>query len=116
MEPFPRRQICRAQRLRIEAFVREGEKFSATLTLEPAETIFSQSVALPVRGRPNLYPFDAYELWLGFAVVITGPDGKPESLDQATVEERSVVTLQNQLSQFVMEPPVAIDPARATAP
>jgi hypothetical protein len=95
---------------------RRGLPPSATLTLEPAETIFSQSVALPVRGRPNLYPFDAYELWLGFAVVITGPDGKPESLDQATVEERSVVTLQNQLSQFVMEPPVAIDPARATAP
>jgi hypothetical protein len=94
---------------------RRGLPPSATLTLKPTDTIFSQSVALPTRGRPSLYPFDSYELWLGFAVVVTGPDGKPESLDRAIVNEHVVVTLQNQLSQFVMDPPQAIDPARAAA-
>ncbi|HEX5497672.1 MAG TPA: hypothetical protein VFX03_00535, partial [Thermomicrobiales bacterium] len=94
---------------------RRGLPPSATVTLEPTDTIFSQSVLLPVRGRPNLYPFDAYDLWLGFAVVVSGPDGKPQSLDRALVKEHAVVTLQNQLSQFVMEPPQVIDPARAAA-
>src|SRR5690349_15812297 len=51
---------------------RRGLPPSATVTLQPDDTIFSQSVALPVRGRPNLYPFDVYDLWLGFAVVVTG--------------------------------------------
>ncbi|HEU0114965.1 MAG TPA: hypothetical protein VFQ80_09820, partial [Thermomicrobiales bacterium] len=94
---------------------RRGLPPSASLTLQPNDKIFSQAVALPVRGRPNLYPFDAYDLWLGFAVVVTSPKGRPESLDRALVDERAVVTLQNQLSQFVMDPPRAIDPARAMA-
>ena len=45
----------------------------ASLTLQPADTVFSQSVQLPVRGQPSLYPFDTYTIWLG----VGGTHGTP---------------------------------------
>jgi hypothetical protein len=94
---------------------RRGLPPSATLTFEPADRVFSQSVTLPVRGRPSLYPFDTYELWLGFAVVVTGSDGQPVSLERELLVEGTVVTLQSQLSHLEMDPPQIIDPSRVIA-
>lgn len=94
---------------------RRGLPPMATITLGPDDRVFSESVDLPVRGRPNRYPFDTYELWLGVAVVATGPDGSPISLDELFEQDDTVVTLQSQLSYLEMDPPVAIDPGRATA-
>lgn len=94
---------------------RRGLPPSATVTLGPDDRVFSESVTLPVRGRPNRYPFDAYEIWLGFAVVITGPDGQPISLDETVARDSSVVTLQSQLSYLELQPPQRIDPSRAAA-
>jgi hypothetical protein len=94
---------------------RRGLPPSATVRLAPSDRVFSQSVTLPVRGQPNLYPFDTYELWLGFVVEVIGSDGQPVSLERAMLEEGAVVTLQSQLSQLVMDPPHAIDPTRAMA-
>ena len=94
---------------------RRGLPPLATLTIAPDDRVFSQSVTLPVRGRPSLYPFDTYDLWLGFAVVVTDPTGEPISLERALHEGGTVVTLQSQLDHLVMDPPQAIDPARALA-
>jgi hypothetical protein len=94
---------------------RRGLPPLATLTFAPDDRVFSQSVTLPVRGRPNLYPFDTYDLWLGFAVEVTGPDGQPINLERALLAEGTVVTLQSQLSHLVMDPPHTIDPTRAMA-
>jgi hypothetical protein len=94
---------------------RRGLPPTATVTLEPDDRVFSESVVLPVRGRPNRYPFDTYELWLGIAVVITGPDGTPLDLEDALEHDDTVVTLQSQLTYLEMAPPVAIDPSRAAA-
>jgi hypothetical protein len=94
---------------------RRGLPPTATVTLTPDDRVFSESVVLPVRGRPNRYPFDSYELWLGIAVVITKADGTPLSLEEALQHDATIVTLQSQLSYLEMAPPVAIDPSRAAA-
>ena len=59
-----------------DADQRRGLPPSATLTLAPTDRVFSQSVLLPVRGQPSLYPFDSYNLWLGVAGVSTTPGGQ----------------------------------------
>jgi hypothetical protein len=97
------------------AALRRGLPPWATITLAPDELIFSESVLLPVRGRPNLYPFDTYDLWLGFAVLVIGPDSKPVPVDLPAIEEGAVITLQNQLSHLEMDPPRTIEPTRAMA-
>jgi hypothetical protein len=94
---------------------RRGLPPLATLTFAPDDLVFSESVTLPVRGQPNLYPFDTYELWLGFAVEVTGLDAQPVNLERALLVEGTVVTLQSQLNQFLMDPPHTIDPSRAMA-
>ena len=58
-----------------DADQRRGLPPSATLTLQPADIVFSQSVQLPVRGQPSLYPFDTYTIWLGVGGVATDADG-----------------------------------------
>ena len=94
---------------------RRGLPPSATIALEPSDLIFSESVQLPVRGRPSLFPFDTYDLWLGFGVVATAADGAtiPTSVD--SLERLAVFTLQNQEAGLVMEPPRNIDPSRVLA-
>lgn len=94
---------------------RRGLPPSATIALEPTDRVFSESVALPVRGRASLYPFDAYDLWLGFAVTVAAPNGEPVTPDLAAVSQQAVFTLQNQETGFVMAPPQRIDPARVRA-
>ena len=94
---------------------RRGLPPTATVTLEPDDRVFSESVVLPARGRPNRYPFDTYDLWLGIAVVVTTADGTPLSLEEALEHDDTIVTLQSQLSYMEMAPPVAIDPSRAAA-
>lgn len=94
---------------------RRGLPPTATITLGPNDRVFSESVELPVRGRPNRYPFDTYEIWLGMAVQATAPDGAPLSLEELFERDATVVTLQSQLNYLEMAPPVAIDPSRATA-
>jgi hypothetical protein len=94
---------------------RRGLPPAATVTLEPKDRVFSESVTLPVRGRPNRYPFDSYEIWLGFAFLMTGPDGRPLDVERVLRADNAVVTLQSQLSYLEMAAPVAIDPSRAAA-
>ena len=97
-----------------DADQRRGLPPSASLTLQPADTVFSQSVQLPVRGQPSLYPFDTYTIWLGAGGVITDADGTVVEMSPATLGGR-VMTLQNRIADMVMLPPVAIDPQDAHA-
>ena len=95
---------------------RRGLPPSATLTLAPADRVFSQSVQLPVRGQPSRYPFDDYLLWLGVAGVATDADGTTQALDPATVAAAGTVTVQNRISDLVMPPPVPITQAQRERP
>jgi len=97
-----------------DADVRRALPPSATMTLTPDQAIFSQTVQLPVRGQPGLYPFDDYLLWLGLAGTVVD-DGKTIELTPDLLAQRAVITTQNQLRDFLMVPPVAINSARVTA-
>ena len=88
---------------------------SAQMTLTPDQDIFSQTIQLPVRGQPSQYPFDDYLLWLGLAGTV-GKNGETIELTPELLAQRAVITTQNQLRDFLMAPPVEIDPARVTAP
>ena len=48
-----------------DADQRRGLPPSATLKLSPDDRVFSESVQVPARGQPSLYPFDQYQLWPG---------------------------------------------------
>jgi hypothetical protein len=97
-----------------DADVRRALPPSAPMTLTPDEEIFSQTVQLPVRGQPSQYPFDDYLLWLGLSGTVVEGDKKID-LTPELLAQRAVFTTQNQLRDFLMVPPVEIDPARVTA-
>ncbi|MCD6027977.1 MAG: hypothetical protein K0S78_151 [Thermomicrobiales bacterium] len=97
-----------------DADVRRALPPSASLTLEPDDLIFSQTIQLPIRGQPSQYPFDDYLLWLG----LTGTmvlDDETLPLTVEMLEERAVITTQNQLRDYLMVPPVEIDPAQVAS-
>lgn len=94
---------------------RRGLPPSAAIALEPTDLAFSESVTLPVRGRPSLYPFDTYYLWLGFALDAKDANGKAVQIDTEKLRKQFVFTVQNQDSGLVMQSPYRIDPSRVTA-
>lgn len=73
-------------------------------------------MTLPVRGRPNRYPFDTYDVWLGIGFAFTTPDGSPVVLDPVAPKAPPALTLQSQLNELLLAPPHALDPGRAEAP
>ncbi|MGH2616738.1 MAG: hypothetical protein ACRDJC_16005, partial [Thermomicrobiales bacterium] len=89
----------------------------ATLTLAPDDLVFSQTVQLPLRGQPSLYPFDTYQVWLGVGGVATMPDGTSMELRPENLSGRAVVTLQNRIADMIMDTPapIAADAASAAA-
>jgi hypothetical protein len=97
-----------------DADQRRGLPPSATLTLKPEDRVFSQSVTLPVRGQPSLYPFDQYRIWLGVGGVATQADGTMVELRPETLAGR-VVTFQNRIPDIIMEAPVPIAPDTVSA-
>ncbi len=97
-----------------DADVRRALPPSAPMTLTPDQEIFSQTVQLPVRGQPSQYPFDDYLLWLALAGTVV-ENGEKIVLTPELLAQRAIITTQNQLRDFLMVPPVEIDPARVTA-
>ena len=97
-----------------DADVRRALPPSAPMTLTPDQEIFSQTVQLPVRGQPSQYPFDDYLLWLGLAGIVA-ENGEKIDLTRELLAQRAIITTQNQLRDYLMVPPVEIDPARVTA-
>src|SRR5215208_7143246 len=97
-----------------DADQRRGLPPSETITLQPEDTVFSQSVQLPLRGQPSLYPFDTYTIWLGAAGTATYADGTIVEFGPTTLGGR-VLTLQNHIGDMVMLPPVPVDSRDAQA-
>lgn len=110
---------------------RRGLTPFATVLLGANETIFSQTITLPVRGTPVRYPFDRYEIWLG----LTAPDAPTTTtsmVPQATGANAATPvagaepppppagggfqsTIQNQMPQMVMLTPDKEDAAEVQA-
>jgi hypothetical protein len=97
-----------------DADVRRALPPSAPMTLTPDQEIFSQTVQLPVRGQPSQYPFDDYLLWLGLSGTVA-ENGEKIDLMRELLAQRAIITTQNQLRDYLMVPPVEIDPSRVTA-
>ena len=94
-----------------DADTRRGLPPSVPLTINPEDKVFSDSVVLPVRGQPSLYPFDEYSFWLGVGGTATVPNGMVIELTQEAVSRASVTTLQNRIPDMIMKAPTAVDPA-----
>jgi hypothetical protein len=94
-----------------DADTRRGLPPSVPLTINPEDKVFSDSVVLPVRGQPSLYPFDEYAFWLGVGGTATMPNGMVIELTQEAVSRASVTTLQNRIPDMIMNAPTAVDPA-----
>jgi len=88
---------------------------SATLSVAPDTSVFSGSVQLPVQGRPSLYPFDTYKLWLATATYLTEPDGTERPLRREDIARNLHLTLQADLERLNMDAPTWIDPASVQA-
>jgi hypothetical protein len=99
-----------------DADQRRGLPPSATLSIDPNQRVFSQSVQLPVSGQTSLYPFDTYRLWLGVAGVVTPADSGPVDVTQENLVDHAVFTLQNRLSTMLMDPPRPIPLEEVSAP
>src|SRR5262249_49501169 len=98
-----------------DASQRRALPTSATFTAAPDTSVFSGSVQLPVRGRPSLYPFDTYQLWLATATYVTSPDGTERPVRRDEIQRTLHLTLQADLAHLNMDEPTWIDPARVQA-
>ncbi len=72
--------------------------------------VATQQLELPVRGYPNRYPFDTYELLLGIGLARVYPDGRVERLGRDEAAGHLFLTLQDQLPREEIGPPAKLDP------
>jgi hypothetical protein len=91
---------------------RRGLPPSLTLDLPGNEHLFSQTAQLPLRGNPNVYPFDSYQLTLGLVAARTLPDGTTQLIHGSDLRERVIFTLQDNVAGLNMRPPTVVDPQR----
>ncbi len=98
-----------------DAAQRRALPASATLSVAQDVSLLNGSVQLPVRGRPTLYPFDTYQLWLAIVGSVTEPDGTERPVRPDDVDRNLQLTLQADLAHLNMAVPTWIDPARVQA-
>jgi hypothetical protein len=100
---------------------RRGLTPFATVLLGANETIFSQTITLPIRGTAVRYPFDRYEIWLALGAP-TSPTSTPATTGSGATASPPPppgnafqATIQNQIPQMVMLSPEAVNGAEVTA-
>jgi hypothetical protein len=82
--------------LRTDNPAAQGLPPSATVTLPTAGQI-TQTIQLPVSGRPIRYPFDTYELPLGVVLQQVQADGTVQTLTPDEAQGLLFLTVQNRL-------------------
>jgi hypothetical protein len=100
-----------------DAARRIGLPPSATFALPNGSGPYTESVTLPVSGWPQRYPFDTYDLTLGFTAESTPPDGAQTTLNAQQARAQNIfVTLEDSVSRFGPTAPTAVDPASVHSP
>jgi hypothetical protein len=100
-----------------DAARRIGLPPSATFALPNGPGPYTETATLPVSGWPQRYPFDTYDLTLGFTTQSTPPDGKRTTLDAHQARAQNIfVTLEDSVSRFGPTAPTAVDPASVHSP
>jgi hypothetical protein len=95
-----------------DAAQRRGLPPSAEVIVPGQSGTYTFTIELPVRGTPQLYPFDTYTLLLGWVVSVTLPNGREEVVKTPDLaQERVSLTLEDQVVRLNMVPPVPVDPA-----
>ncbi len=95
-----------------DAAQRHGLPPSAAVTFPGESGTYTFTIELPIRGTPQLYPFDTYTLLLGLVISVTLPNGREEVIAlPERVRERVSLTLEDQVVRLNMGPPVPVDPA-----
>lgn len=97
-----------------DADIRRALPPSVPLLVESSDQIFSATAQLPLRGQPSKYPFDDYVLWLGVYGTRTDA-GVTKPLTEDNIRGHAFLTVQNQLRDFTMRPPIQINPDQAQA-
>jgi hypothetical protein len=84
----------------------------------PGETgAYTFTIELPIHGRPQLFPFDDYNLLLGLIVTTKLPSGREQNIDSQQLVQKTVsLTLEDQVARLNMTPPVPVDPATVRSP
>src|SRR5215213_416472 len=90
------------------AAVRRGLPPSVTVTLRPTDQLFMQTVQLPIRGQPSLYPFETWQLWLGMTITDVEPDGTRVPMTVDELPSHATFTLENLLPDVLLAPPTPI--------
>jgi hypothetical protein len=84
---------------------------SGRIDLTPSQSVVSESIDLPLRGHPTLYPFDEYELWLGVGLADLAANQADRPLTRQESQGLLTVTVQEVLPRENMEPPVSVAPS-----
>ena len=91
---------------------RRGLPPSAAVTFPGESGTYAFTIELPIRGTPQLYPFDTYTLRLGLVISVTLPNDREEVIaSPERVRERVSLTLEDQVVRLNMNSPVPVDPA-----
>ena len=98
-----------------DAAQRRALPSSATVTLAQDQALLNDTIHIPVRGQPSLYPFDTYQLWLAVTMYLDEPDGTKHLVRPEELDRNLQVTLQADLSRLNMAPPTWIPPDRVQA-
>ena len=100
-----------------DAARRRGLPPSASVTVPGESGTYTFTIELPIRGTPQLYPFDNYTLLLGLVVSVTLPTGREEVVATPDLaRERVSLTLEDQVVRLNMIPPLPVDPASVRSP
>jgi hypothetical protein len=100
-----------------DAARRRGQPPSASVTVPADEGNYTYQVDLPIRGKPQRYPFDDYTLLLGVVVDNTFPGGITMPVTRAEVASHLVsFTLEDLVTRLDMVPPRTVDPAAVRSP
>lgn len=100
-----------------DAARRRGLPPSASVTVPANEGDYTYQVQLPIRGKPQRYPFDDYTLLLGVVVENTFPGGITLPVTRAEVAARTVsFTLEDLVTRLDMVAPRTVDPAAVRSP
>ena len=100
-----------------DAARRRGLPPSAAVTVPGESGSYTFTIELPVRGTPQRYPFDDYNLTLGLIVSTQLPNGREQIIGSRQQLQRNVsLTLEDRVARLHMIPPVPVDPAQVRSP
>jgi hypothetical protein len=100
-----------------DAARRRGLPPSAAISVPGESGSYTFTIELPIRGTPQRYPFDDYNLLLGLIATIQLPNGREQIVGTRQQLQQNVsLTLEDRVARLNMIPPMPVDPAQVRSP